>query len=161
MVWVPVALSRDIPKNTNRTLLLEGSKLTVERAHRTIRINDIATSSAYAATETGGMIWLNPDGMTQAPPVFLAGLSIVSLAIASDLPTVLRLLGNPTPQPDAQVVEVSLDGVALLVGWHVPETEKIVLHVTSTDPGNVESKALVALHHLRAAAEAASRAGAQ
>ena len=153
MVWVPVALSRDVPKNTNRTVLLDGRKLTVARAHRSIEIQDAATCRPYASTETGGMIWLNPDPFTEPPPVFLAGLSIVSLAINSDLGTVLRLLGNPAPHDDAQLVEASLGGVNLTIGWHVPNAGKIVLHITSTDPGNVESRALIALHHLRAEAE--------
>lgn len=153
MLWVPIALSRDVPKNTTRPLLLEGEKLAVERAHRTIHIHEAATGRAYAATETGGMIWLGREPVTEPPPVFLAGLAIASLAIRSDLPTILRLLGNPAPHSEAQLVEVTLDGVNLMLGWHVPGPGKIVLHVTSTDPGNVESRALVALHHLRAEAE--------
>ena len=107
MVWVPIALSRDVPKNTARTVQLEGRKLVVRREHRTIEVHeDSAAGTDYAATETGGMVWINRVGMTEPPPVFLAGLSIVSLAIQSDLPTVLRLLGNPPPHADAQLVEV-------------------------------------------------------
>ncbi len=116
MVWVPIALSRDVPKNTTRTVQLEGRKLVVRREHRTIEVHeDSAAATAYAATETGGMVWINRAGMTEPPQVFLAGLSIVSLAINADLPTVLHLLGNPPPHPDAQLVEVSLDGVPLLL----------------------------------------------
>ena len=44
-------------------------------------------------------------------------------------------------------------GVPLTIGWHVPVPGKIMLHVVSSDPGNVESRALVALHRLRADAE--------
>jgi hypothetical protein len=154
MVWVPLSLSRDIPKNTTRTIPLDGQRLTVRREHRTIGVTGDG-GRAYSATETGGMVWINPAGMTEPPPVFLAGLSIVSLAIKADAATILRLLGNPTPHPDAQLVEVTLDGVNLMLGWHTPQPGRTMLHVVTTDPGNVESRALVALHHLRAAAEAA------
>ncbi len=88
----------------------------------------------------------------EPPPVFLAGLPIASLAIMSDIGTVLQLCGG-TPHDDAQIFEATLDGVHLLVGWHAPGPGKVMLHVVATDPGNVESKALVALHRLRAAAE--------
>jgi nitrite reductase/ring-hydroxylating ferredoxin subunit len=202
MVWVPIALSRDVPVGTTRAVILDGQELVVWRGdgrtaqvwedrcpHRGMRLSfgfvrgdalnclyhgweygagascaripahpDLAVpptikAKAYAATETGGMIWVDLAGANEAPPVFLAGLPIASLAIMADLRTVLRLLGNPAPHAEAQVVETSLDGVPLTVGWHVPQPGKIMLHIVSTDPGNVESRALVALHRLRAEAE--------
>ncbi len=155
MVWVPLALSRDIPKNTARPARLDGEKLAIRREHRTIVVT--GEGGPYAATETGGMIWSNPAGMSEAPPVFLAGLSIASLAINADAAVILGLLGNPAPHPEAQLVEVELDGVPLTIGWHTPQPGRTILHVVTTDPGNVESRALVALHHLRAAAENGSR----
>ncbi len=157
MVWVPIALSRDVPRGTTRATMLEGQRLVVRRERRTIDVHDdTADRTAYAATETGGMIWINRAGITEAPPVFLAGLSIATLPINGDWPAVRRLLGNPVPHGDAQLVDVVLDGVALMIGWHVPAPGRVVLHVTSTDPGNIESRALLALHRLRAQAEATS-----
>lgn len=202
MVWVPIALSRDVPMGTTRAVILDGQELVVWRgegrtvqvwedrcphrgmrlsfgfvrgdalnclyhgwqygsgascaripAHPDLTVPPTIKAKAYASTETGGMVWVNLAGSTEPPPVFLAGLAIVSLAVMSDLPTVLRLLGNPAPHAEAQLVEISLDGVNLTIGWHVPQRGKILLHVVSPDPGNVESKALIALHRLRAEAE--------
>lgn len=202
MVWVPIALSRDVPVGTTRAVILDGQELVVWRgdgrtaqvwedrcphrgmrlsfgfvrgdalnclyhgweygagaacrripAHPDLTVPPTIKAKTFASAETGGMIWVDLAGASAPPPVVLAGLPIVSLAVMADLPAVLRRLGDPLPHAEAQLVEASLDGVPLTIGWHVPAAGKIMLHVVSTDPGNVESKALVALHRLRADAE--------
>jgi nitrite reductase/ring-hydroxylating ferredoxin subunit len=198
-MWVPIALSRDVPKGMTRAVILKGQELVIWRGeagtaqvwedrcpHRGMRLSfgfvrgdtlnclyhgwqygagascaripahpDLAVpptikANSYASTETGGMVWVNL-GEPALPPVFLAGLPVASLAIMSDIGTVLRLCGA-TPDSNAQVFETVLDGVALNIGWHVPAPGKVMLHVVARDPG-VESKALIALHRLRADAE--------
>ena len=98
------------------------------------------------------MIWVDVASAAGPPPVFLAGRPIASLAIMSDIGTVLALAGG-MPEAGVQLFETSLDGVPLNIGWHVPGPGKLLLHVVALDLGNVESRALVALHRLRAQAE--------
>ena len=200
-MWVPIALSRDIPRGVTRAVILEGKELVIWRGeagsaqvwedrcpHRGMRLSfgfvrgnslnclyhgweygagascgripahpDLIVpptikAKAFASTETGGMIWVNLGETPETPPVFLAGRPIASLAIASDIGTVLALAGG-MPQAGVQLFETSLDGVPLSIGWHMPAPGKVMLHVVALDPGNVESRALVALHQLRAQAE--------
>ncbi|MEO6013122.1 MAG: Rieske 2Fe-2S domain-containing protein [Devosia sp.] len=199
-MWIPIALSRDVPAATTRAVILDGMELVVWRGetgpvqiwedrcpHRGMRLSfgfvrgnslnclyhgwqygegasceripahpDLVVpptikANAYASTETGGMIWVNLPATDGPPPVFLAGRPIASLAIAAPAQTIIDSLGQPAAE--AQLVETKLDGISLNIGWHSPGTDRTMLHVVALDPGNVESKALIALHQLRASAE--------
>ena len=199
-MWVPIALSRDIPKGTTRAVLLEAEELVVWRgeggsvqvwedrcphrgmrlsfgfvrgdalnclyhgweygagascrripAHPGLTVPSTIRANAYAATETGSMVFVDRNGNGGPPPVVLAGLPVASHAVAAPAETLFQLV-PATPHPDAQLVEVTLDGVRLHLGWHVPGPGRIMLHAVALDPG-VESRAVIALHKLRAAAE--------
>jgi len=204
-MWVPVALSRDVPRGNTRAVTLEGLELAVWRGdtggvqvwedrcpHRGMRLSfgfvrgdtlnclyhgwqygpnasctripahpDLAVpatirAKAFAATETGGMIMVNL-GESNPQPLILAGLPVASMAIGSDIETVRQLLETTTPVEDVQAFETELEGVALTIGWHSSRPGHVMLHAVARDPGT-ESKAIVALHHLRAAAERRSAA---
>ena len=199
-MWVPLALSRDVPKGVTRAVTLEERELVVWRGesgtvqvwedrcpHRGMRLSfgfvrgdalnclyhgweygagascrripahpDLVVpatirANAYESTESGGMILVNL-GPSAPPPLILAGLPIASLALASDIATVLRLCEG-TPETDVQAFATVLDGVAVTIGWHVSRPGHLMLHVVARDPG-VESRAIFALHGLRARAEA-------
>ena len=199
-MWVPIALSRDVPDGTTRAVLLDGNELVVWRAasgsvqvwedrcpHRGMRLSfgfvrgdalnclyhgweygagascrripahpDLAVPAtikarAYPSTETGGMIWVGSDE-ADPPPVVLAGRPIATLAIAAPIEAVFQLLGA-TSTPGVALIETTIDGVAVNLGWHAPEPGKVLLHAVAVDHRQVESKVLLALHRLRAAAE--------
>ena len=122
-------------------------------AHPDLTVPPTIRANAFGSSETGGMILVDLVRTAGPPPVFLAGRPIASLAIASDIGTVLALAGG-LPEAGVQAFETELDDVRLTIGWHVPGPGKLMLHVVAVDPGNVESRALVALHRLRAQAEA-------
>ncbi|RYE09844.1 MAG: Rieske (2Fe-2S) protein [Hyphomicrobiales bacterium] len=200
-MWIPIALSRDVPRKATRAVIIEGNELVIWRGesgaaqvwedrcpHRGMRLSfgfvrgdslnclyhgweygagascqripahpDLAVppsikANAYASTETGGMVWVNFDAEPGLPPVFLAGKPIASLAIDAQPETLFQLLGSRPDGPD-QIVETNIDGVPVNIGWHVVSDDKLMLHAVALDPGNVESKVLVALHKLRADAE--------
>jgi phenylpropionate dioxygenase-like ring-hydroxylating dioxygenase large terminal subunit len=198
-MWVPIALSRDIPAGVTRAIILDGYELVAWRGdggavqvwedrcpHRGTRLSygfvrgdrlnclyhgweygtgaschripahpDLAVpatirAKAYAATESGGMVLveLSAPGV---PPVLLAGLPVATLAVSAGIDTVFAHL-EPRPLLDVQAFETTLEGVALTIGWHAPQPGRVMLHVVARDVG-VESKALIALHRLRAACE--------
>jgi nitrite reductase/ring-hydroxylating ferredoxin subunit len=120
-------------------------------AHPDLIVPSTIRAKAYAATESGGLVLVNL-GDPGPPPVFLAGLPIASLAIEAKSGAVLQLLGG-SPASDTQLIETTRGGVRLTIGWHAPSAQKTMLHAVALDPGNVESKALVALHQLRSEAE--------
>lgn len=158
MVWVPIALTRDVPVGTTLAVVLEGRELIVSRVRKgPTEISEKATAAVCASAETGGMVWINRDPNPGPPPLFLAALPIASLPIASRLDIVLGLL-SASAEPDAQLAAKTLDGIHLNIGWHVVSPKKLVLHVVALDPGDVESRALVALHRLRTEAERAAAA---
>jgi nitrite reductase/ring-hydroxylating ferredoxin subunit len=121
-------------------------------AHSDLTVPPTIKANAFASTETGGMIWVSFDDAPGLPPVFLAGRPIASLAIATTTETLFQLLQG-TPAPEAQLIEVTLADTQVNVGWHVVGPDKLMLHAVALDPGNVESKVLIALHKLRAEAE--------
>lgn len=200
-MWIPLALSRDIPRGVTRAVILDGQELVIWRGesggvqiwedrcpHRGMRLSfgfvrgdslnclyhgweygagascqripahpDLTVppsirASAFASAETGGMIWVNLSEASAAPPVFLAGRAIASLAMATTAETLFQLLRG-TPAPDAQLLEVTLADTQANIGWHVVGPEKLMLHAVALDPRNVESRVLLALHKLRAEAE--------
>ena len=200
-MWIPIALSRDVPRTATRAVIIEGKELVVWRgesgaaqiwedrcphrgmrlsfgfvrgdslnclyhgwqygagagceripAHPDLTVPPTIKANAYAAAETGGMIWVSFDAAPGLPPLFLAGRPIASLAIATTPETLFQLL-DKKPTTDDQIIETTLEGVPVNIGWHVPGPNKLMLHAVALDPGNVESKVLVALHRLRAEAE--------
>ncbi len=203
-MWIPVALSRDVPRQTTRGVILASEELVVWRgesggvqiwedrcphrgmrlsfgfvrgdslnclyhgwqygqgascqripAHPDLTVPPTIKANAFASAETGGMIWVNLDKEPGTPPIFLAGRPIASLAIATTPETLFELLPG-TPAPQAQLFEVALADTQVNVGWHVVDPGKLMLHAVALDPGNVESRVLVALHKLRAEAERAA-----
>lgn len=198
-MWVPIALSRDVPGGTTRAVILDGLELALWRGekggvqiwedrcpHRGMRLSfgfvrgdalnclyhgweygsdasctripahpDLAVPStirarAYEGSETGGMIVVNL-GRSEPPPVLLSALPVASLAVDSDIETVLRLCRG-TPIEGLQAFETEFDGVPLVIGWHRARAGHIMLHAVAR-AGGTESGAIVALHHLRSAAE--------
>ncbi len=119
-------------------------------AHPDLEVPATIKANAYEATESGGMILVNL-GPSEPPPLILAGLPVASLALDSTIETVLQLCGA-IPELDVQLFETTLDGVALIIGWHRARPGHLILHAIARDPG-VEAKALIALHRLRSTAE--------
>jgi nitrite reductase/ring-hydroxylating ferredoxin subunit len=199
-MWVPIALSRDIPKGATRAVILDGRELVAWRGdagtvqvwedrcpHRGMRLSygfvrgdrlnclyhgweygagaschripahpglDVPPTiraNAYAATETGGMVLVNL-GAPDPPPAMLAGLPVASLAIEADIGDVLAAC-EPRPLSGVQAFETALGDVALTIGWHASRAGHVMLHAVARDPG-AETRALLALHRLRATAEA-------
>jgi nitrite reductase/ring-hydroxylating ferredoxin subunit len=127
-----------------------GSRCMKIPAHPDLEVPPSIKANAFEATESGGLILLN-QGTAELPPVVLAGLPVASLAIDADIGTLLQLT-EARPLAGLQAFETLLEGVALTIGWHLSRPSHVMLHVVARDP-NTESRALVALHRLRAAAE--------
>jgi phenylpropionate dioxygenase-like ring-hydroxylating dioxygenase large terminal subunit len=121
-------------------------------AHPDLEVPPTIRAKTYPSAETGGMIWLGDEAAASEPPLVLAGKPIASMTVEAEAADVLSLTGA-SPIEGAQLVEAELDGVHLNIGWHVPRRGCIMLHAVALDPGDVESKAVRALHHLRAEAE--------
>lgn len=119
-------------------------------AHPDLEVPPTIRANAHAATETGGMVLVNLND-SEPPPVLLAGLPVASLAIDADIAAVLAAC-EPRPIAALQAFETTLGGVAMTVGWHAARPGHVMLHAVARDPG-VESRALIGLHRLRAAAE--------
>jgi nitrite reductase/ring-hydroxylating ferredoxin subunit len=200
-MWIPIALSRDIPEGVTRAVILEGRELVIWRSesgvaqvwedrcpHRGMRLSfgfvrgetlnclyhgwqygasascqripahpDLTVpptirANAYVSAETGGLILVNFDAEPGPPPVLLAGRPIASLAIAT-VPERIDELAAGTPIDSVQGLAAVIDGVDVTLGWHVSGPGRLMLHAVALNPGNVESRVLVALHKLRAAAE--------
>ncbi len=200
-MWIPIALSRDVPAGVTRAVILAGQEIVIWRgesgaaqvwedrcphrgmrlsfgfvrgdalnclyhgwqygagascqkipAHPDLTVPPTIKARAYVSTETGGMVWVNMDDVPGPPPVFLAGRPIASLAIATTPQTLFRLL-DAAPNSDTQLIETRLADVAVNLGWHVPGPDRLMLHAVAIDPGDVESRVLLALHKVRADAE--------
>ena len=121
-------------------------------AHPDLTVPPSIRARAFASAESGGMIFTDPSTSGAEPPLALAGRPVASLALSADIGAVLSLAGG-RPLDGVQLFEATLDGVRLNLGWHVPGPGRLMLHAVALDPGNVESRALLALHRLRADAE--------
>ncbi|MEO7222510.1 MAG: Rieske (2Fe-2S) protein [Devosia sp.] len=121
-------------------------------AHPDLVVPPSIKANAFASAETGGFILVSLDAEPGPPPVLLAGRPIASLAIATTQEKLAGLITG-TPLDSVQGLSASIDGVTANLGWHVAGPDRLMLHAVAVDPGNVESRVLVALHKLRAAAE--------
>jgi nitrite reductase/ring-hydroxylating ferredoxin subunit len=200
-MWIPIALSRDVPKGVTRAVILEGRELVIWRSeggaaqvwedrcpHRGMRLSlgfvrgealnclyhgwqygtaascekipahpDLSVpptikANAYCSAETGGLVLVNLASEPGPPPVLLAGRPIASLAVATT-PERIAGLVTGTPLASIQGLSTLVDGITVNLGWHGAGPGRLMLHAVAVDPGNVESRVLVALHKLRAKAE--------
>jgi phenylpropionate dioxygenase-like ring-hydroxylating dioxygenase large terminal subunit len=119
-----------------------GSQCLKIPAHPDLTVPPTIRANAYAAAETGGMIWMNTNA-TEAPPTLPDLAPVVSLAIESAPATVLATLGGSEATP---VVTAPLAGETLHIGWHRSHASKTMLHATITGPAHVAA----ATAHLRA-----------
>ena len=111
-------------------------------AHPDLTVPPTIRANAYAAAETGGMIWMSTD--TAEPPPALPKLTpVISLAVETVPAAVLAALGGTDATP---VVTATLAGETLHIGWHRAHANKTMLHATIT--GNAGIAAPTA--HLRA-----------
>jgi nitrite reductase/ring-hydroxylating ferredoxin subunit len=200
-MWIPISLSRDVPRSATRAVILDGRELVVWRAesgvaqvwedrcpHRGMRLSfgfvrgetlnclyhgwQYGTSAScqaipahpdldvpptikancYPSAETGGFILVSMDAEPGPSPLLLAGRPIASLAIATSRETIVGLITG-TALDNVQGVSAVLDGITVNVCWHVTGPNRLMLHAVAVDPGDVETRVLLALHRLRAEAE--------
>ncbi|HEV2516702.1 MAG TPA: Rieske 2Fe-2S domain-containing protein [Devosia sp.] len=110
-------------------------------AHPDLTLPPTIRANAYAAAETGGMVWMNGDS-ADPPPLLPEQTPVVSLAVEAAPERVLAALGGSTAQP---LIALPFAGGALQVGWHRAHAAKTMLHATGAD---VDIAAATA--HLRA-----------
>ena len=99
-------------------------------------------ANAYAAAESGGMIWMSTDA-TDAPPALPDLTPVISLAIEAAPATVLATLGSTDAAP---VIAIPLAAETLHIGWHRVHATKTMLHATISGTADIAA----ATAHLRA-----------
>ncbi|HWA20404.1 MAG TPA: Rieske (2Fe-2S) protein [Devosia sp.] len=127
-----------------------GSRCMRIPAHPDLEVPPSIRATALEASESGGFILID-RGETMPPPAIPAETPIASLAIDAESGTLLQLCGAKL-LAGADVFETRLDGIALTLGWHAVRSGHLMLHAVARDAG-AESRALLALHDLRASAE--------
>lgn len=100
-------------------------------AHPDLTVPPTIRANAYAAAETGNMIWMGAD-TADAPPTLPELVPAISLAIEAAPATVIAALGGTDATP---VVTVPLAGQTLHIGWHRVHATKTMLHaaISGTD----------------------------
>lgn len=111
-------------------------------AHPDLTVPPTIRANAYAATETGGMIWMSTDA-TDAPPALPDLTPVISLAIEAAPATVLATLGSTDAAP---VTAIPLAAETLHIGWHRVHATKTMLHATISGTADIAA----ATAHLRA-----------
>lgn len=97
-------------------------------AHPDLTVPPTIRANAYAATETGGMVWMGSDTALTSPA--LPELTpVISLAVEAAPEHVLAALGSSTAAP---LIPLPFAGETLHVGWHRVHAEKTMLHATTT-----------------------------
>lgn len=111
-------------------------------AHPDLTVPPTIRANAYAAAETGGMVWMSTD-TTDAPPALPELIPVISLAIEAAAATVVATLGGSEA---TSVVTLPLAGETLHIGWHRTHGNKTMLHATITGTADISA----ATAHLRA-----------
>jgi phenylpropionate dioxygenase-like ring-hydroxylating dioxygenase large terminal subunit len=111
-------------------------------AHPDLTVPPTIRANAYAAAETGGMVWMSSDA-TDAPPTLPKLAPVVSLAVEAAPAAVLGALAGTDAAP---VVTIPLAGETLHIGWHRVHANKTMLHATIIGPADIAA----ATAHLRA-----------
>lgn len=119
-----------------------GSQCVRIPAHPDLTVPPTIRANAYAATETGGMIWMNTD-TADAPPALPEMTPVISLAIEAAATDVLAALGATDTAP---LVTLPLAGETLHLGWHRTHATKTMLHAAITGAADIAA----ATAHLRA-----------
>lgn len=122
-------------------------------AHPDLSVPTTIRANAYASAETGGFILVETGTKPGPTPVLLAGRPIASLAIATNEDR-LKELVTGTPLDSVQGIGATIDGISVNIGWHVVGPDRLMLHAVAVDPSDVETRVLLALHKIRATAEA-------
>ncbi|OEO29072.1 hypothetical protein VW23_002440 [Devosia insulae DS-56] len=95
-------------------------------AHPDLTVPPTIRANAFAAAETGGMVWMSDD--SAAPPPQLPALTpVISLAIEVAPERVLAELGGSTAEP---LIELPFAADTLQIGWHRVHAAKTMLHAT-------------------------------
>ncbi len=119
-----------------------GSQCLKIPAHPDLTVPPTIRANAYAAAETGGMIWMSTDA-ADAPPALPELLPVISLAVEAAPEVVLASVGGAAA--DA-ILTLRLAGETLHIGWHRAHANKTMLHATITGTANIAT----ATAHLRA-----------
>jgi phenylpropionate dioxygenase-like ring-hydroxylating dioxygenase large terminal subunit len=97
-------------------------------AHPDLTVPPTIRANAYAAAETGGMVWMSGDS-ADAPPQLPELTPVISLAIEAAPERVLAELGGSTAVP---LIALPFAGGTLQLGWHRAHAAKTMLHATGT-----------------------------
>ena len=97
-------------------------------AHPDLTVPPTIRANAYAAAETGGMVWMN-EAAANEPPILPELTPILSLAVEAAPERVLAALSSSTAGP---LVTLPLAGQTLQIGWHRVHAEKTMLHAAGT-----------------------------
>ncbi|CAN7681670.1 Rieske 2Fe-2S domain-containing protein [Devosia sp. LjRoot16] len=95
-------------------------------AHPDLTVPPTIRANAYAATETGGMVWMSSDS-ADPPPLLPALAPVISLAVEAAPERVLAALGGSTAEP---LIALPFAGGTLQLGWHRAHAAKTMLHAT-------------------------------
>ena len=96
-------------------------------AHPDLTVPPTIRANAYAAAETGGMVWMSGDS-ADPPPLLPALTPVISLAVEAAPERVLAVLGGSTAEP---LIALPFAGGTLQVGWHRVHAAKTMLHATA------------------------------
>lgn len=109
-------------------------------AHPDLTVPPTIRANAYAAAETGGMVWMSRDA-TDAPPALPELTPVISVAVEAAPEVVLATVGGAGP-----ILTLPLAVGTLHIGWHRARANKTMLHAAIT--GAADTAAATA--HLRA-----------
>ena len=97
-------------------------------AHPDLTVPPTIRANAYAAAETGGMVWMSEDS-ADPPPQLPELAPVISLAVEAAPERVLAALGGSIAE---RFVALTFAGGTLQVGWHRVNAEKTMLHAAGT-----------------------------
>jgi phenylpropionate dioxygenase-like ring-hydroxylating dioxygenase large terminal subunit len=96
-------------------------------AHPDLTVPPTIRANAYAATETGGMLWMSADSASPAP-LLPEATPVISLAIEAAPERVLAALGSSAAGP---LITLPVAAGTLQIGWHPVHAAKTMLHATA------------------------------
>jgi len=97
-------------------------------AHPDLTVPPTIRANAYAAAETGGMVWMSDDS-ADPPPQLPELAPVISLAVEAAPERVLAALGGSIAE---RLVALTFAGGTLQVGCHRVNAEKTMLHAAGT-----------------------------
>lgn len=122
-------------------------------AHPDLTVPASIRASAYAARESGGIVWTQLEGTGDMPSLDLPASTepLASICVDAGAETIRVAAGAPASN-GPQLFTLSNAGAVLHIGWHRVRAERTMLHAVLESGGDRQS-GMRRLRELRAVAE--------